>query len=44
MSRIFLVMAAVILSAACKRTDKPAATANENSTPMMVSFAELKWT
>ena len=44
MSRIFLVMAAVILSAACNRRDKPAATANESSTPMMVSFTELKWT
>jgi ChrR Cupin-like domain len=44
MSRIFLVMAAVILSAACNRLDKPAATANESSTPMMVSFTELKWT
>ena len=44
MSRIFLVIAAVILSAACNRPDKPAATANESSTPMMVSFTELKWT
>lgn len=44
MSRVFLVMAAVILSAACNRSDKPAATANESSTPMMVSFTELKWT
>lgn len=44
MSRVFLVMAAVILSAACNRSDKPAATANESSTPMMVSFRELKWT
>ena len=44
MSRIFLAMAAVILSAACNRTDKPAATANESSTPMMMSFSELKWT
>ena len=44
MSRIFLVMAAVILSAACNRSDKPAAAANESSTPMMVSFTELKWT
>jgi quercetin dioxygenase-like cupin family protein len=37
-------MAAVILSAACNGSDKPAATANESSTPMMVSFTELKWT
>ena len=37
-------MAVVILSAACSRPDKPAATANESSTPMMVSFTELKWT
>jgi hypothetical protein len=44
MSRIFLVVAAVILSPACNRPDKPAATANESSTPMMVSFTELKWT
>jgi len=36
-------MAAVILSAACNRPDKPA-TANESSTPVMVSFTELKWT
>jgi hypothetical protein len=44
MSRIFLVTAAVILPAACNRPDKPAAIANESSTPMMVSFTELKWT
>lgn len=44
MSKISLVMAAVILSAACSRPDKPAATTNESSTPIMVSFAELKWT
>jgi hypothetical protein len=37
-------MAAVILSAACNRLDKPAATANESIAPMMVSFTELKWT
>jgi quercetin dioxygenase-like cupin family protein len=37
-------MTAVILSAACNRTDKPAATANESSTPMMMSFSEVKWT
>src|SRR5882672_205719 len=44
MGRIFLIMTAVILSAACNRPDNPAATANESSTPIMVSFTELKWT
>jgi quercetin dioxygenase-like cupin family protein len=44
MSRIFLVMAAVVLSVACNRPDKHAATTNESSTPMMVSFTDLKWT
>ena len=46
MSRLFLVLAAVSVSiAACSdRVDRPAATENGGGTPLMVSFADLKWT
>ena len=46
MNRLFLVLAAVSVSmAACSdRADRPAAPENEGGTPLMVSFADLKWT
>ncbi len=46
MNRFFLVLAAVsLVTAACAdKTGKPAVTTNESGTPLMVSFAELKWT
>jgi quercetin dioxygenase-like cupin family protein len=46
MNRLFLVLAAVSVSmAACSdRADRPGATENGGGTPLMVSFADLKWT
>jgi quercetin dioxygenase-like cupin family protein len=46
MNRLFLVLAAVSVSmAACSdRADRPGATGNGGGTPLMMSFADLKWT
>lgn len=46
MNRLFLVLTAVSVSmAACSdRTDRPGATENGGGMPLMVSFADLKWT
>lgn len=47
MNRLFLVLLAtgIFLTTACTdKADKPAATVNKTSTPLMVSFTELKWT
>ena len=46
MNRFFLLLAAVsLLTAACaSRTHRAAVATNEGSTPMMVSFRDLKWT
>jgi quercetin dioxygenase-like cupin family protein len=46
MNRLVLVVAAVsVWMAACSdRPDRPAAPESEGGTPMMVSFADLKWT
>jgi hypothetical protein len=46
MSRLFLLVMAVSLSTALgdDKTDKSAATANSSDTPLMMSFADLKWT
>jgi quercetin dioxygenase-like cupin family protein len=45
MSKLFVVLAVSLSTAACgDRADKHAAAAKENSTPLMVSFADLTWT
>lgn len=46
MNRLLLVLAAVSVSiAACSdRTDRPAASEDEGGAPLMVSFADMKWT
>jgi quercetin dioxygenase-like cupin family protein len=45
MSRLFLVLAVSLSTAACgDRADRRGAAANEDGTPLMVSFADLKWT
>jgi ChrR Cupin-like domain len=46
MNRLFLVLAAITLSmtSCATREGKPATTANEHRTPLMVSFTDLKWT
>ena len=45
MKRLFVVLAAVSVSmAACSdRAGRPAVAENEGGTPLMVSFADLKW-
>jgi len=46
MSKLFLLMAAMSLSTALgeDKAEKSAAAAKPSGTPMMLSFAEMKWT